>query len=189
VEGVRRSELPEIVPATIRKHSTATSRPRRTGGGRQHEGEANHYQDGDDPARARLRAGGRRACVPPRCKLLACTRRGEVWLIDNPTAGQPGGREDDEIRTGLQPRRSASTSRRTTWCTRCSARNSPSSLTPTATAKATEYLTVCDKWACPATTRVRLRPGAKTDRRSFYITLTSGSAAGTRRRPRGAGGA
>jgi hypothetical protein len=95
-------ELPELIPATIRKQLDRNFPPRlEVAAAAPAKGEEKHYQMTTIPLPADcvLEAGG--LAFRPDGKLLACTRRGEVWLIDNPLAANPADVKMKRFATGL----------------------------------------------------------------------------------------
>lgn len=95
-------ELPDLVPATIRKQLDRNFPPKiEAVAAAPSKGEEKHYKMTTIPLPADcvLEVGG--LAFRPDGKLLACTRRGEVWLIDNPLAENPADVKMKRFATGL----------------------------------------------------------------------------------------
>ena len=95
-------ELPELIPATIRKQLDRNFPPKaEVVAAAPAKGEEKHYKMTTIPLPADcvLEVGG--LAFRPDGKLLACTRRGEVWLIDNPLESNPANVKMKRFATGL----------------------------------------------------------------------------------------
>ena len=98
-------DLPESWPKKIRDQYRKDFPPTAVASSPKNNAEAEYYRivTLPVPKECVLEVGG--LAFRPDGKLLACTRRGEVWLIPNPTADEPRRRQIQTVRH--RPARSA----------------------------------------------------------------------------------
>ncbi|MBN9121943.1 MAG: hypothetical protein J0I06_22845 [Planctomycetes bacterium] len=171
-------ELPEIVPATIRKQLDRNFPPRgAVEAVASAKGEGTHYKMVTIPLAPDcvLEVGG--LAFRPDGKLLACTRRGEVWLIDNPTAENPADVKMTRFATGLHEALGLYVE--TNNVVYVVQRAELTRLVDAdGDGKADEYQTVCDKWGVSGDYHEFAFGPARDKDGSFFITLNVGFGGG-----------
>ena len=121
-----------------------------------------------------LEVGG--LAMRPDGKLLACTRRGEVWLISNPNADDPTDVKFKLFATGLHEALGLNVDGKDVYVvqrpelTKLVAKNGDD--------VATEYVTVCDKWGVSGDYHEFAFGPARDKQGNFYVTLNVGFAGG-----------
>ncbi|HEY1186333.1 MAG TPA: hypothetical protein VGE74_01690 [Gemmata sp.] len=171
-------ELPEIVPATIRKRLDRDFPAKGEAAvGRPAKGEELHYKivTLPLPADCVLEVGG--LAFRPDGKLLACTRRGEVWLIHNPTAEDPADVKMTRYATGLHEALGLYVeSNNTVYVVQ---RPELTKLTDSdGDDKADVFQTVCDKWGVSGDYHEFAFGPARDKQGNFFITLNVGFGGG-----------
>jgi hypothetical protein len=113
----------------------------------------------------------------PDGKLLACTRRGEVWLIDNPTADNLADIKMSKFATGLHEALGLYVE--TNNVVYVVQRPELTRLTDsTSSGKADEFTTVCDKWGVSGDYHEFAFGPARDKQGNFFITLNVGFGGG-----------
>lgn len=172
-------ELPTVVPETIRKRldrdfppkgsASATAKPAL--------GEEKHYKIVTIPLPTDcvLEVGG--LAFRPDGKLLACTRRGEVWLVHNPTAEDPADVKMTKFATGLHEALGLYVeSNNSVYVVQ---RPELTKLTDSdGDGKADVFQTVCDKWGVSGDYHEFAFGPARDKQGNFYITLNVGFGGG-----------
>lgn len=171
-------ELPTVVPDTIRKQLDRNFPPQgeRTAAA-DTKGEANHYKLTTIPLPPDcvLEAGG--LAFRPDGKLLACTRRGEVWLIDNPLAENPADVKMSKFATGLHEALGLYVeSNNTVYAVQRA--ELTKLIDSDGDGKADEYQTVCDKWGVSGDYHEFAFGPARDKQGNFFITLNVGFGGG-----------
>ncbi len=171
-------ELPEIVPATVRNQLNRTFPPRGAIEATTNvKGESNHYKlvTIPLPPDCVLEVGG--LAFRPDGKLLACTRRGEVWLIDNPTADNPADVKMTKFATGLHEALGLYVE--TNNVVYAVQRAELTKLVDSdGDGKADEYQTVCDKWGVSGDYHEFAFGPARDKQGNFFIPLNVGFGGG-----------
>ncbi len=171
-------ELPSVVPDTIRKRLDRDFPPKTEAAlAKPAKGEENHYKLTTIPTAADcvLEVGG--LAFRPDGKLLACTRRGEVWLIHNPTATNPADVKMTKFATGLHEALGLHVdSNNVVYVVQ---RAELTKLVDSdGDGKADEYQTVCDKWGVSGDYHEFAFGPARDKGGNFYITLNVGFGGG-----------
>jgi hypothetical protein len=172
-------ELPTIVPEAIRKRLDVDFPPQNTAAAaaKPAKGEDLHYKLVTIPLAndCVLEVGG--LAFRPDGKLLACTRRGEVWLIDNPTAENLTDIKMTKFATGLHEALGLFVE--TNNVVYAVQRPELTRLTDsTGSGKADEYTTVCDKWGVSGDYHEFAFGPARDKQGNFFITLNVGFGGG-----------
>jgi len=172
-------ELPDIVPATIRKRAdrdfppTAVVQSQAAAAGN----ETAHYKlvTIPQPADCVLEVGG--LAFRPDGKLLACTRRGEIWLIHNPTAADPADIKFTRFASGLHEALGmVAESHDSVFVVQ---RPELTKITDTdGDGVADEFTTVCDKWGVSGDYHEFAFGPARDKNGNFFITLNVGFGGG-----------
>ena len=172
-------ELPDIVPATIRKRLDRDFPPKgvveAVGAAAKNEAGSYKLTTIPLPNDCVLEVGG--LAFRPDGKLLACTRRGEVWLIDNPTAENPADVKMTKFATGLHEALGLYVeSNNVVYVVQ---RPELTKLTDSdGDGKADEFLTVCDKWGVSGDYHEFAFGPARDKQGNFFITLNVGFGGG-----------
>jgi hypothetical protein len=172
-------ELPDIIPEAIRKRADSDFPPPAIPRTLivAASAESNFYRMVTlaQPADCVLEVGG--LAFRPDGKLLACTRRGEIWLIHNPTAENPADTTFTRFATGLHEALGLSILDNNTVyvaqrpeLTKVVDRNGDG--------VADEYLTVCDKWGVSGDYHEFAFGPARDKEGNFYVTLNVGFSGG-----------
>jgi hypothetical protein len=139
--------------------------------------EAKHYQMQTVPLPKGvvLEVGG--LAFRPDGKLLACTRRGEVWLIDHPESQDPQKLNFKLFATGLHEALGLYVEGNDVYCTQ---RPELTKLIDhSGTGLVDEYVTVCDKWGVSGDYHEFAFGPVKDKEGNFYITLNVGFGGGS----------
>src|SRR5437879_13840887 len=121
-----------------------------------------------------LEVGG--LAVRPDGKLLACTRRGEVWLISNPNAEDPAQVKYKLFATGLHEALGLVVDGKDVYVTQ---RPELTRLTDRdGDDVADDYVTVCDKWGVSGDYHEFAFGPARDKQGNFFVTLTFGFGGG-----------
>lgn len=178
-EVVVSPELPDIIPATIRKRAdrdfppTAVVQSQAAAAGN----EAAHYKvvTIPQPADCVLEVGG--LAFRPDGKLLACTRRGEIWLIHNPTADDPADIKFTRFASGLHEALGMVVeSHNAVFVVQ---RPELTKITDAdGDGVADEFTTVCDKWGVSGDYHEFAFGPARDKNGNFFITLNVGFGGG-----------
>ena len=113
----------------------------------------------------------------PDGKLLACTRRGEVWLIDNPNAEDPAEVKFKLFATGLHEALGL-LRRRQGRLRRAAAGADQARAIRTATTWPTSTQTICDKWGVSGDYHEFAFGPARDKDGNFFVTLNVGFGGG-----------
>jgi hypothetical protein len=172
-------ELPDIVSASVRKRldrdfvPTAVVQATAAAAGN----EAAHYKlvTLPQPADCVLEVGG--LGFRPDGSLLACTRRGEIWLVQNPTADDPKQAKFTRYATGLHEALGMSVdSQNTVYVVQ---RPELTKLVDRdGDGVADEFTTVCDKWGVSGDYHEFAFGPARDKDGNFFITLNVGFGGG-----------
>jgi hypothetical protein len=170
-------ELPPTWPSKIIKqlnrdfpeHTSAAAKPDTSA-------EAKHYKivTLPVPKDVVLEVGG--LAMRPDGKLLACTRRGEVWLITNPNADDPTDVKFKLFATGLHEALGLHVDGKDVYVvqrpelTKLVAKDGGD--------EATEYVTICDKWGVSGDYHEFAFGPARDKQGNFYVTLNVGFGGG-----------
>ena len=172
-------ELPDVVPETIRKRADRDFPPGNVAAASAAAAgdEAKYYRvvTLPQPADCVLEVGG--LAFRPDGKLLACTRRGEVWLIENPTAESLADVKFTLYASGLHEALGLSVQDNNTVfvvqrpeLTKLVDRDGDG--------KADEFVTVCDKWGVSGDYHEFAFGPARDKDGNFFITLNVGFGGG-----------
>lgn len=171
-------ELPETVPGAIRKQLDRNFPPRsELSVAADTKGEGNHYKLTTIPLPPDcvLEVGG--LAFRPDGKLLACTRRGEVWLLDNPLAENPADVKMSKFATGLHEALGLYVeSNNTVYAVQRA--ELTKLIDSDGDGKADEYVTVCDKWGVSGDYHEFAFGPARDKKGDFFITLNVGFGGG-----------
>lgn len=171
-------ELPEIIPATVRKRLDRDHPPKAEAAlAKPAKGEDLHYKIVTIPLAndCVLEVGG--LAFRPDGKLLACTRRGEVWLIHNPTAEKPEDIKMTKFATGLHEALGLHVE--TNNVVYVVQRPELTKLTDEdGDGTADRYQTVCDKWGVSGDYHEFAFGPARDKQGNFFITLNVGFGGG-----------
>ncbi len=171
--------LPDIVPETIRKRLDRDFPPKASVESTNvaAKNEEGSYKLTTIPTAADcvLEVGG--LAFRPDGKLLACTRRGEVWLIDNPTAANVADIKMTKFATGLHEALGLYVeSNNVVYVVQ---RPELTKLTDSSgNGKADEFTTVCDKWGVSGDYHEFAFGPARDKQGNFYVTLNVGFGGG-----------
>jgi hypothetical protein len=139
--------------------------------------ESKHYRivTLQQPPECVLEVGG--LAFRPDGKLLACTRRGEIWMVTNPTSEEPTDMKWTRFASGLHEALGISVEGNDTVfvtqrpeLTRIVDKNGDG--------KADEFFTVCDKWGCSGDYHEFAFGNPRDKEGNFYITLNVGFGGG-----------
>ncbi|MFM8271562.1 MAG: hypothetical protein ACKODX_04425 [Gemmata sp.] len=172
-------ELPDSVPETIRKRLDRDFPPKgvveAVGAAAKNEAGSYKMTTIPLPQDCVLEAGG--LAFRPDGKLLACTRRGEVWLIDNPLAENPADVKMTRFATGLHEALGLYVeSNNVVYVVQ---RPELTKLTDSdGDGKADEFQTVCDKWGVSGDYHEFAFGPARDKQGNFYVTLNVGFGGG-----------
>jgi hypothetical protein len=171
-------ELPEIVPGTIRKRLDRDFPLKGEAGlAKPAKGEETHYKLTTIPLPQDcvLEVGG--LAFRPDGKLLACTRRGEVWLIHNPLADNPADVKMTKFATGLHEALGLfAESNGTVFVVQRP--ELTKLIDKDGDDKADEFVTVCDKWGVSGDYHEFAFGPARDKQGNFFITLNVGFGGG-----------
>ncbi|AWM42062.1 hypothetical protein GobsT_67910 [Gemmata obscuriglobus] len=170
-------ELPEIVPATVRKRLDRDFPPKGEAAVAAAKGEELHYRVVTIPLPADcvLEVGG--LAFRPDGKLLACTRRGEIWLIHNPTADNPADVKMTKYASGMHEALGLYVEANS--AVYVIQRPELTKLTDTdGDDKADQFQTVCDKWGVSGDYHEYAFGPARDKQGNFFITLNVGFGGG-----------
>ena len=172
-------DLPAILPETIRKRAdrdfppTAVVAAATAAAG----SEASHYQmvTIPQPIDCVLEVGG--LAFRPDGKLLACTRRGEIWLIHNPTAENPADIKFTRFASGLHEALGMSVQDNNTVFV--VQRPELTKITDKdGDGVGDEFVTVCDKWGVSGDYHEFAFGPARDKDGNFFVTLNVGFGGG-----------
>jgi hypothetical protein len=139
--------------------------------------EAKHYRivTLNQPPECVLEVGG--LAFRPDGKLLACTRRGEVWMVTNPTSDEPTDMRWSRFATGLHEALGLNVEdNNTVYVTQ---RPELTKLVDkNGDGKADEFFTICDKWGCSGDYHEFAFGTPRDKDGNFYITLNVGFGGG-----------
>lgn len=170
-------ELPDIVPATVRKRLDRDFPPKGEAAVAASKGEELHYKIVTIPLLADcvLEVGG--LAFRPDGKLLACTRRGEIWLIHNPLADNPADVKMTRYATGLHEALGLFVeSTNTVYVVQ---RPELTKLVDTdGDDKPDQFQTVCDKWGVSGDYHEFAFGPARDKQGNFFVTLNVGFGGG-----------
>ncbi len=171
-------ELPTLVPEAIRKRLDRDFPPSAVaaGGPASNDAEAKFYKltTVPLPQDCVLEVGG--LAFRPDGKLLACTRRGEVWLIENPTSDSLGEVKFSKFASGLHEALGLYVQdNNTVFVTQ---RPELTKLVAKDGEFASEFTTVCDKWGVSGDYHEFAFGPARDKQGNFYITLNVGFGGG-----------
>jgi hypothetical protein len=171
-------ELPSVVPEAIRKRLDGDFAPAGEAAvARPAKGEERFYKLVTLPLAGDcvMEVGG--LAFRPDGKLLACTRRGDVWLIDNPTADNLSEVKMTRFATGLHEALGLFVE--TNNVVYVVQRPELTKLTDaTSSGKADEYATVCDKWGLSGDYHEFAFGPARDKQGNFFVTLNVGFGGG-----------
>ena len=171
-------ELPDLVPGTIRKRLDRDFPPKGDAAlAAPAKGEELHYKMTTIPLAADcvLEVGG--LAFRPDGKLLACTRRGDVYLIHNPTAADPADVTMTKFATGLHEALGLWVE--TNNVVYAVQRAELTRLTDEdGDGVADKYQTVCDKWGVSGDYHEFAFGPARDAKGNFFITLNVGFGGG-----------
>ena len=172
-------EMPTVIPETIRKRAERDFPPRAvaanvnaTAGS-----EAVHYKltTLPQPADCVLEVGG--LAFRPDGKLLACTRRGEVWLIENPASDSLSEIKFTRYASGLHEALGIyAESNTVTYVVQRP--ELTKMVAPDAKSTAAEFVTMCDKWGVSGDYHEFAFGPARDKAGNFFITLNVGFGGG-----------
>jgi hypothetical protein len=171
-------ELPSIVPEAVRKRldrefpavNITAAAPESNGN------EAKFYKVSTIPLPTDciLEVGG--LAFRPDGKLLACTRRGEVWLIENPTSDSLAGVKFTKFASGLHEALGLYVQDNNTVY--AIQRPELTKLVSKDGETASEFVTVCDKWGVSGDYHEFAFGPARDKQGNFFITLNVGFGGG-----------
>ena len=172
-------ELPTVVPDAIRKRADRDFPPAAVAQAAPgaNASEAAHYKivTIPQPTDCVLEVGG--LAFRPDGKLLACTRRGDVWLVHNPTAENPADVTFTRFATGLHEALGMSVQDNTTVFV--IQRPELTKLVDTnGDGTADEFTTVCDKWGVSGDYHEFAFGPARDKAGNFFVTLNVGFGGG-----------
>jgi hypothetical protein len=171
-------ELPSIVPEAVRKQLNKDFAPQTTAvAAKPAKGEDLYYKIVTLPLASDcvMEVGG--LGFRPDGKLFACTRRGEVWLIDNPTADDPADIKMTKFASGLHEALGLHVE--TNNVVYVVQRPELTKITDsTSSGRADEYSTVCDKWGVSGDYHEFAFGPARDKQGNFFITLNVGFGGG-----------
>jgi hypothetical protein len=171
-------ELPEVIPATVRKRLDRDFPARAEAAqGQPAKGEELYYKVVTIPTAPDcvLEVGG--LAFRPDGKLLACTRRGDVYLIHNPTAENLADIKMTKFATGLHEALGLFVE--TNNVVYVVQRPELTRLTDEdGDGAADKYQTVCDKWGVSGDYHEFAFGPARDDKGNFFITLNVGFGGG-----------
>jgi hypothetical protein len=170
-------ELPGVIPETIRRRADRDFPPAEAAGGTAAPGEAGHFQIVTIPLPVDcvLEVGG--LGFRPDGSLLACTRRGEVWAIQNPTADDLSRIKFTRFATGLHEALGlAVESQNTVYVVQ---RPELTKLVDSdGDGVADDFVTVCDKWGVSGDYHEFAFGPARDRDGNFFVTLNVGFGGG-----------
>jgi hypothetical protein len=171
-------ELPDVIPETIRRRADRDFPPKSVVAGTSAAAgnEAAHYKltTLPVPADCVLEVGG--LGFRPDGKLLACTRRGEVWLIDNPTSDSLGEVKFTRWASGLHEALGLFVEDdRTVYVVQ---RPELTKLVAGKSGLAEQFTTVCDKWGVSGDYHEFAFGPARDKHGNFFISLNVGFGGG-----------
>ena len=172
-------ELPDVVPETVRKRLDRDFPPKgvveASGSAAKSEGGSYKLTTIPTAPDCVLEVGG--LAFRPDGKLLACTRRGDVYLIDNPTADNPADVKMTKFATGLHEALGLYVeSNNVVYVVQ---RPELTKLTDSdGDGKADEFQTVCDKWGVSGDYHEFAFGPARDKKGNFFITLNVGFGGG-----------
>jgi hypothetical protein len=173
-------ELPDVVPDTIRKRldrdfpkATVAQAPSAAATGN----EAEFYKLATIPLPADcvLEVGG--LAFRPDGKLLACTRRGEIWLIHNPLEDDPAKVKMTRFASGLHEALGMSVQDNNTVYV-VQRPELTKLIDKDGDGVVDEYITVCDKWGVSGDYHEFAFGPARDKQGNFFITLNVGFGGG-----------
>jgi hypothetical protein len=171
-------ELPAIVPEAVRKQLDRDFPPQLTAvAAKPAKGEELYYKIVTLPLAndCVMEVGG--LGFRPDGKLFACTRRGEVWLIDNPSAEDPADIKMTKFASGLHEALGLVVE--TNNVVYVVQRPELTKITDsTNSGRADEYSTVCDKWGVSGDYHEFAFGPARDKQGNFFITLNVGFGGG-----------
>ncbi|MCI0699668.1 MAG: SMP-30/gluconolactonase/LRE family protein [Planctomycetia bacterium] len=171
-------ELPAIIPATIRKRLDRDFPPKTEANLIQPaKGEELHYKlvTIPLPQDCVLEVGG--LAFRPDGKLLACTRRGEVWLIHNPTVENPADVKMTKFATGLHEALGLYVENNNTVFV-VQRPELTKLVDQDEDGKADEFITICDKWGVSGDYHEFAFGPARDKNGNFFVTLNVGFGGG-----------
>jgi hypothetical protein len=170
-------EFPRSFPETVKKQLDRNFPKLNSAVASASTAEATHYRiiTLDQPKDCVLEVGGLN--FRPDGKLVACTRRGEVWLITNPDSENPEKVQWQRFASGLHETLGVTVEDNNTLVlaqrpelTRLIDRDGDG--------KADEFVTLCDKWGCSGDYHEYAFGPAKDKDGNYYITLNVGFGGG-----------
>lgn len=172
-------ELPSILPETIRKRAERDFPPRAVVANVNASAgsESVHYRVSTlpQPADCVLEVGG--LAFRPDGKLLACTRRGEVWLIENPSADSLADVKFTRYASGLHEALGI-VAESDTVAYVVQRPELTKLVAPDAKSAAEQFVTVCDKWGVSGDYHEFAFGPARDKAGNFFITLNVGFSGG-----------
>jgi hypothetical protein len=169
-------EFPEVWPSKLRKQLNKDFPAVAKVSNPKNDAEAAHYRivTLPVPKDCVLEVGG--LALRPDGKLLACTRRGEVWLISNPNSDDPDKIKFKLFATGLHEALGLHVDGKDVYVTQ---RPELTKLVDRdGDDVADEYITVCDKWGVSGDYHEFAFGPARDKQGNFYITLNVGFGGG-----------
>ena len=172
-------ELPDIVPETIRRRADRDFPPaaavQATNASAGNEAEFYKLVTIPQPIDCVLEVGG--LAFRPDGKLLACTRRGEVWLIHNPLEEDPSKIKFTRFATGLHEALGLSVQDNNTVYA-VQRPELTKLIDQDGDGIADEFITVCDKWGVSGDYHEFAFGPARDKAGNFFITLNVGFGGG-----------
>jgi hypothetical protein len=172
-------ELPSIIPETIRKRAERDFPPLSVAANTNASAssESVHYKltTIPQPSDCVLEVGG--LAFRPDGKLLACTRRGEVWLIENPTSDSLADVKFTRYASGLHEALGIYAESDTTAFV-VQRPELTKLVASDAKGVAEQFVTVCDKWGVSGDYHEFAFGPARDKQGNFFITLNVGFGGG-----------
>ncbi len=172
-------ELPDIVPETIRRRADRDFPPAAavqvTNASAGNEAEFYKLVTIPQPIDCVLEVGG--LAFRPDGKLLACTRRGEVWLIHNPLEEDPSKVKFTRFATGLHEALGLSVQDNNTVYA-VQRPELTKLIDQDGDGVADEFITICDKWGVSGDYHEFAFGPARDKAGNFFITLNVGFGGG-----------